>query len=203
MATKELQTVELTGGPKWAANVAPQGQDLSGHFESMMSIFSHREIVAYGPLESGHGFYVYQMTNIDNVINTVQADYGIKNEVLSVVEILPWYVVIDGSAANLEGKTLVKLDYLPGPAYTAGKPLDQQDPSLLNPHVEYVGSVAQSGGMYLGGPVDSTTGRGRYILIVNGIADAQSFIDKDPAIKSGFFTASMMKWTPLQIQQAK
>lgn len=203
MEAKELQTVELTGGPKWAPNTAPQDQDLSGHFESMMSMFNHQEIVAYGPLESGHGFYIYQMTNVDNVTDTVHADYGMKNEVLSVIEILPWYAAIDGSAANLEGKTLVKLDYLPGPAYAAGKPLDQQDSSLLNPHVEYVGSVAQSGGMYLGGPVDPTTGRGRYILIVNGVADAQSFMDKDPAIKSSFFTATMMKWTPLQIQQAK
>ena len=203
MTTKELQTVELTGGPKWAPNLAPQDQDLSGHFASMMSMFNDKEIVAYGPLESGHGFYVYQMTSVDKVTDTVQADYGMKNEVLSVVEILPWHVVIDGSAASLEGKTLVKLDYLPGPAYATGKSVDQQNPALLNPHVEYVGSVAQSGGMYLGGPVDPTTGRGHYILIVDKAADAQIFIDNDPAIKSGFFTASLMKWTPLQIQQAK
>ncbi len=203
METKELQTVELTGGPKWAQNVAPQDQDLSGHFASMTSMFDSHKIVTYGPLESGHGFYVYQMVNVDEVTSTVQADYGIKNGVLSIVKILPWHVIIDGSTASLEGKTLVKLDYLPGPAYVVGKPLDQQDPSLLNPHVEYVGSVAQSGGIYLGGPVDPTTGQGRYILIVDEVADAQVFMDKDPAIKSGFFTANMMKWTPLQIQQAR
>jgi len=187
MATKELQTVQLAGGPKWAPNAAPQDQDLSGHFASMTAMFNRREIVACGPLESGQGFYVYQMPNVDEVTNTVQVDYGMKNQVLSVVEILPRHIVIDGSAANLKGKTLVKLDYLPGPAYVADKPADQQDPALLHPHVEYVGSVAQFGGMYLGGPVDPTTGRGCYILIVDDVADAQTFMDNDPAIKSGFF----------------
>lgn len=147
MATKELQTVQLTGGPKWAPNAAPEDQDLSGHFASMTAMFNRREIVAYGPLASGQGFYIYQMPNIDEVTITVQADYGMKNQVLSVVDILPWHVVIDGSAASLEGKTLVKLDYLPGSAYVASKPTDQQDSALLHPHVEYVGSVAQSGGI--------------------------------------------------------
>jgi uncharacterized protein YciI len=204
MPQKIFQTVELQGGPSWKKDLPPEQQDLSGHFSKIKELFDHHNLVGNGPLvETFHGFYLYQEADLEKVETLIQMDYGIKNKVLTLVEALPWYVVIDNSKANLAGKTLVILNYSADATYELGKDMEHQNAKLMKSHMEYVGSVAQKGGIFMGGPVDPKIGRGRYILIVDSTEEADRFIKNDPAIQARLFKAEMLTWKPFQIQATK
>lgn len=65
----------------------------------------------------------------------------------------------------------------------------------LKQHIAYFVSLLDSGRAIIGGPMpDSQDLAGIYILRAPSAAEAKTWVDNDPAIKNGLFTAEMHPW---------
>lgn len=204
MDARTFHTVEFQGGKNWQKDLPPEKQDLAGHFAMVKEEFAKGELLANGPLmESFHGFYVYDIADINRVQALVDHDEGLKKGVLDLVELKPWQVLIDRWSADTTGKELFVLDYSAGKAYARGKSMDQQDPKLVEAHMSYVAAKAASGMIVLGGPVDPQVGRGRYIVAAKSKQEAMDFVSQDPAVDAQLFTVDVKTWKPFQKQASK
>jgi uncharacterized protein YciI len=75
-----------------------------------------------------------------------------------------------------------------------GKFEPQQSP-VLKEHVAYFLSLLFSGKAVAGGPfADSTDLAGIYILRAQSAEEARTWVDADPAVRGGLFTAEMHPW---------
>jgi uncharacterized protein YciI len=75
-----------------------------------------------------------------------------------------------------------------------GKLEPQQNP-VLKEHVAYFLSLLSSGKAVIGGPfTDRTDLAGIYILRAPSADEARTWVDADPAVKGGLFTAEMHPW---------
>jgi uncharacterized protein len=80
--------------------------------------------------------------------------------------------------------------YRPGPAWEAGKPMQQQK---LGPHGAYMRKLTAEGRVVAGGPwLDVDGGMG--IVRAASLDEAKAVLAADPAITSGVFTAEIRTW---------
>lgn len=203
MQPRMMSTVELQGGKNWNPALPPEKQDLAAHFVKAKADFEKGELVMNGPLtETMHGFYLYDDADAARTQARVDADDGIKKQVLAAVEVRPWAVVVDHSSASVEGKTLYVLEYGPGAAYARGQPLERQDGALVQAHLDYVMNKGSS--VYLGGPVDPAAGRGRYVIAAMNREAVLDFIKQDPGVKGLLFSVTqVLTWRPFQRQAVR
>ena len=82
--------------------------------------------------------------------------------------------------------------YRPGPAWVAGRPMNQQD---LRPHAEYHARLVREGRSVAGG---GFVGREEGMAIVRAanLAEAEAMLAADPAIANGVFAAEIRHWRP-------
>ena len=89
--------------------------------------------------------------------------------------------------------TLYIVIYRPGPAWIAGKPMNQQK---LGPHVAFIRSLLADGRLVAGGPFTDTGEGGMAILRAASLADARAILATDPAVIAGVFEADLRPWEP-------
>ena len=82
--------------------------------------------------------------------------------------------------------------YRPGPAWVAGRPMNQQN---LRPHAEYHAMLVREGRSVAGG---GFVGREEGMAIVRAanLAEAEAMLAADPAIVNGVFAAELRQWAP-------
>ena len=83
--------------------------------------------------------------------------------------------------------------YKPGPAWQAGKPMNQQK---LAPHAAYIRKLTADGKVVAGGPWVGAEG-GMAIVRAASAEEARAILAADPAITGGVFTAELQTWDPL------
>ena len=75
-----------------------------------------------------------------------------------------------------------------------GKMEPQQNP-VLKEHITYFLSLLSSGKAIIGGPItDDADLAGIYILRAQSADEARTWVEADPAVKGGLFTAEMHPW---------
>jgi uncharacterized protein YciI len=98
------------------------------------------------------------------------------------------------AAADEQQQATTKVNYLviyrPGPAWVAGKPVEEQP---LKEHGKYMLSLYVKGSMKLAGPLTDNAG-GAVLLAVADESEAKSIVMEDPAVKSGIFVYEMHPW---------
>jgi uncharacterized protein YciI len=98
------------------------------------------------------------------------------------------------AAADEQQQATAKVNYLviysPGPAWVAGKPVEEQP---LKEHGKYMLSLYVKGSMKLAGPFTDNAG-GAVLLAVANESEAKSIVTEDPAVKSGIFVYEMHPW---------
>lgn len=204
MTPHRFHTVELQGGKAWKAGLPPEKQDLAPHFAQVAADFAKGTLLANGPIEeTQHGFYVYDFADGQALRSQVESAEEVTKGVVSVVAVEPWQVLIDLSGATPPaGASLYVLEYTPGSRYTRGKPMEAQG-ALMQAHMGYIGVKTKAGLVYLGGPVDSAHGHGRYVVWAASKTEAENFVTADPAVAGGLFQASVFSWKPLQRQATR
>ena len=87
--------------------------------------------------------------------------------------------------------------YRQGPAWEAGKPINQQK---LAPHAAYIRKLMAEGKVVAGGPwADGERGPadgGMAIVRAASREEAKALLAADPAITSGVFAADIRRWQP-------
>ena len=86
-------------------------------------------------------------------------------------------------------KTFLVL-YKPGRGWLSGEPLSKQP---LQAHLNYILELYDKGHLLMGGPFSDGTG-GAVILSVGSLAEAETLIDKDPAIVQGILAPKIYEW---------
>jgi uncharacterized protein YciI len=98
------------------------------------------------------------------------------------------------AATDEQPQATTKVNYLviyrPGPAWVAGKPVEEQP---LKEHGKYMLSLYVKGSMKLAGPLTDNAG-GAVLLAVADESEAKSIVMEDPAVKSGIFVYEMHPW---------
>ena len=80
-----------------------------------------------------------------------------------------------------------------GPLWTAEETLQRKE--ILTLHRAYFMSLLDSGKAVIGGPLtDEGEVRGLYILRAKSPGEAREWVDADPAVKAGYFSAEMHPW---------
>ncbi len=80
--------------------------------------------------------------------------------------------------------------YSPGAGWLPGQPLSKQP---LTAHFEYMSRFEAAGKLVLGGGF--LDGRGALgVLQVSSLAEAQTIVENDPAVKSGLVMAEVHPW---------
>jgi uncharacterized protein YciI len=78
----------------------------------------------------------------------------------------------------------------PGPAWLEGKPITEQP---LAEHFRYMDDLESSGQLVLGGGfLDSAGAMG--VLKVGSLGEAQSLLERDPAVKNGIVVTEVHPW---------
>lgn len=98
------------------------------------------------------------------------------------------------AAADEQQQATAKVNYLviyrPGPAWVAGKPVEEQP---LKEHGKYMLSLYVKGSMKLAGPLTDNAG-GAVLLEVANESEANSIVMEDPAVRTGIFVYEMHPW---------
>jgi uncharacterized protein YciI len=80
-----------------------------------------------------------------------------------------------------------------GPKWTAAESPETRQ--MLTQHIAYVQSLIEGGKAVLAGPIGGEGDlRGIYVLRAKDAAEAQAWIEADPAIKSGHFISELHPW---------
>lgn len=83
----------------------------------------------------------------------------------------------------------------PGPTWTDGRPVFDQDPLVLRDHLDYMGRLFGEGALLLGGPVRG--GRsGIALLEAASLDEAEASIAADPAVRAGLFRFDITALVP-------
>lgn len=83
----------------------------------------------------------------------------------------------------------------PGPRWTDGRPVFDQDPRILREHLAHMRRLFDADALLLGGPAHD--GRsGIALLDTPSLDQATALIEGDPAVRSGLFEFSMRHLTP-------
>lgn len=83
----------------------------------------------------------------------------------------------------------------PGPAWTDGRPVFDQDPQILGAHLDHMRRLFDSGALLLGGPVyDGRSGIA--LLETPSLEKATTLIEDDPAVRAGLFEFTIRRLTP-------
>jgi uncharacterized protein YciI len=83
----------------------------------------------------------------------------------------------------------------PGPAWTDGRTVFDQDPRVLGEHLAHMRRLFDSGALLLGGP--AYDGRsGIALLETPRLDEAAALIEDDPAVGTGLFTYTIRRLTP-------
>jgi uncharacterized protein YciI len=83
----------------------------------------------------------------------------------------------------------------PGPAWTDGRPVFDQDPRVLGEHLDHMRHLFDSGALLLGGPAHD--GRsGIALLDTARFEQATALVDADPAVRAGLFQFDLQRLTP-------
>jgi uncharacterized protein YciI len=83
----------------------------------------------------------------------------------------------------------------PGPRWTDGRPVFDQDPRILGEHLARMRRLFDADALLLGGPAHD--GRsGIALLDTPSLDQATALIEDDPAVRSGLFAFSMRQLTP-------
>jgi uncharacterized protein YciI len=83
----------------------------------------------------------------------------------------------------------------PGPAWTDGRPVFDQDPHVLGQHLDHMRQLFDLGALLLGGPAHD--GRsGIALLDTASLELATGVIDQDPAVRAGLFDFRIRRLTP-------
>jgi uncharacterized protein YciI len=83
----------------------------------------------------------------------------------------------------------------PGPAWTDGRPVFDQDPKVLGEHLGHMRHLFDTGALLLGGPAHD--GRsGIALLDTASFEQATALIDADPAVRAGLFEFAITWLTP-------
>jgi uncharacterized protein YciI len=184
----ETYTVTYTVGPQWKPNQPMDKQDLAGHLAFVKTQFQRHAILASGRLASGKGFYVFGVADPKAIASLIAADPGIDAGVLVVDAVAPWTLLFEQLGDATHKPTFV-LDYHPGPRWTRGKPLAEQD---LAKHLDYVKSAFASRALVAGGPVDAH--HGRYLLSLADRAGAEAWVKADPAVAAETVHVEITPW---------
>jgi uncharacterized protein len=83
--------------------------------------------------------------------------------------------------------------YRPGPAWRAGRPMQEQD---LKAHVAYMQQLADQGVMLAAGPLTSLDG-GLIVLTAASLDAATEIMRADPAVAGGVFQGEVSAWLPV------
>jgi uncharacterized protein YciI len=193
-----IATVTYSGGPQWKPNLPPDQQDLASHFAYVQRLYDAHVLLANGLLADGRGFYLFAVDEPGRLRGLVADDPAIDAGVLKVDAEAPWALAIDQLSAPPRAGGLFVLDYLPGPAWQARKPLEQQD---LARHLAYVGQAAAGGGVLAGGPVDAH--HGRYVIAAADARAAAAWVAADPAVLAGTVRVTITGWQAFHRQSAR
>ena len=80
-----------------------------------------------------------------------------------------------------------------GPQWTAEETAQRKE--ILTQHRTYFVSLLDSGKAVIGGPLtDQGEIRGLYVLRAKSASEAREWVDADPAVKAGLFSAEMHPW---------
>jgi uncharacterized protein YciI len=83
----------------------------------------------------------------------------------------------------------------PGPGWTDGRPVVDQDPRILGAHLGHMRRLFDSDVLLLGGP--AFDGRsGVALLDTPSLEQATALIEDDPAVRAGLFEFSIRQLTP-------
>lgn len=105
---------------------------------------------------------------------------------------LPAAAQAPGTAAVARPATLFVIRYRPGPAWIAGRPVQEQN---LRAHAAYVGRLLAEGKVFAGGPFTDADG-GMAILWAADRAEADAILAADPAQRDGIMIGEITAWVP-------
>ncbi len=192
-----LNTVTLGSGPAWDPQLPPEQQDLADHFAYVGGLFETGALIAYGPRSDGLGLYLYLAEQAPAVEQLLLDDPAVQDGVLSLAEQGRWQLAFDALDSEVDALSAFLLNYEPGPAWVAEKPLAEQ---AIGPHLDHVSGLFGQGALIAGGPVSDVMGR--YVVVAADEEGARAMVEADPGVQSGVFEVSIMGWTPLQRQSA-
>ena len=90
-------------------------------------------------------------------------------------------------------QTLFLLEYSQGPAWVAGRPMQEQK---LGGHVTYMKSLLEDRTIVAAGPFPGENG-GMAVIRATDKAQAQAILARDPAVVDGIFTGQVRAWLPV------
>lgn len=99
----------------------------------------------------------------------------------------------DAKQAIAQSPLVYAVRYRPGPNYRRELSLLQQD---LREHGQYMARQTQSGVIIAAGPTFEEAG-GLVLINVLTLAEAQAFMQNDPAVKAGVFAGEITDWRPV------
>ena len=83
----------------------------------------------------------------------------------------------------------------PGPAWSDGRPIFDQDPVVLSAHLDTMRDLFDRRELLMGGPENG--GRSGFALFNTGTAgEAKRHMDDDPAVRAGIFQFTMHELVP-------
>ena len=83
----------------------------------------------------------------------------------------------------------------PGPTWTDGRPVFEQDAVVLGAHLAHMRQLFAGGALLLGGPAHD--GRSGIALLDTTCLDsATALIEADPAVRAGLFRFDIQRLTP-------
>ena len=83
----------------------------------------------------------------------------------------------------------------PGPTWTDGRPVFEQDRVVLGAHLAHMGQLFAVGALLRGGPAHD--GRSGVALLDTACLDsANALIEADPAVRAGLFRFDIQRLTP-------
>lgn len=199
-ATTTVYAVTYGAGPTWKASMPPQDQDLGDHFAYVDTLFEQGILLANGPFQDRpQGFYLYLTGTSSEVQRLTADDPAVRTGVLRVDRTSPWTLLMDALDRELAELHTNVLEYTPGLAWEAGKPLSGQ---RIEEHVEYMGGLFARGRVLAGGPVDEQQG-GRYLVAAADEPAVAAIVEADPGVRTGLFRVEVRPWSGLHRQSAQ
>jgi uncharacterized protein YciI len=83
----------------------------------------------------------------------------------------------------------------PGPGWTDGRPVFDQDPRILGEHLGHMRQLFDSNVLLFGGPAHDGQS-GIALLDTPSLEQATALIEDDPAVRAGLFDSSFRRLTP-------
>lgn len=83
----------------------------------------------------------------------------------------------------------------PGPSWTDGRPIFDQDPAVLRGHLAAMRRLYDGGTLILGGPFTGGR-RGLALMEAPTAAHALAALSRDPAVSSGLFRSELLEVVP-------